>query len=120
MTARSLVAIEAARRHLEEAWRCHEHDQMGVAASEAYYAMYHVVAHAAEVRGDTAPKTHEGMEWYFFHELVQDGPLTLDDHKTHFDDAREARIRWHYRGEAPESDVSKYVEVAERLVGRFG
>jgi len=76
MTARSYDPMDAARHHLDEARRCLERNQKGVAASEAYYAMYHVVAHAAESRGDTAPKTHEGMEWYFFHELVQAGPLS--------------------------------------------
>jgi hypothetical protein len=60
------------------------------------------------------------MEWYFFHELVQAGPLTLDDHKTHFDDARAARLRWHYRGKSPEGGVSTYVSVAGELHEYYG
>jgi hypothetical protein len=93
---------------------------MGLSAAEAYYAMYHVVAVTAEERRDKIPSTHEGMEWYFFHELVQEGPLTLGDHKTHFDDAREARVRWHYKGGSPEDDVSTYVDVAGELIEYFG
>ena len=106
MTARSYDPMDAARHHLDEARRCLERNQRRIAASEAYHAMDHVVAHAAESRGDAAPKTHEGMEWYFFHELVQAGPLTLDDHKIPFDDARAVRLRWHYKGKSPEGGVS--------------
>jgi len=120
MTARSYDPMDAARHHLDEARRCLERNQRRIAASEAYHAMDHVVAHAAESRGDAAPKTHEGMEWYFFHELVQAGPLTFDDHKTHFDDARAARLRWHYRGKSPEGGVSTYVSVAGELLQYYG
>lgn len=106
--------IRAAQRHLEAARRCLERVEMGLSAAEAYYAMYHIVA-AAEERRDKIPSTHEGMEWYFFHELVQEGPLTLGDHKAHFDDARAARLRWHYKGASPEDDVSTYVDIAGEL-----
>ena len=112
--------LEAARHHLDEARRCLERNQRGVAASEAYYATYHVLAHAAEARGDTPLKTHEGMEWYFFHELVRAGPVTLDDHKTYFDDARAARLHWHYKGKSPEDGVSTYVEAADKLIAYYG
>lgn len=119
MTSRSYAPIKAAQRHLEAARRCRERAQRGLSASESYYAMYHVVSAAAEERGDNVPGTHEGMEWYFFHKLVRAGPLTLADHKTHFDDAREARLRWHYRGQEPENDVSVFVDVADELIERY-
>ena len=119
MRSRSYAAIEVAQQHLKAAQRCLERVEMRLSAAEAYYAMYHVVAAAAEEQGDKVPSTHEGMEWYFFHELVRAGPLTLADHKTHFDDAREARLRWHYKGKEPGNDVSVYVGVAEELVERY-
>lgn len=119
MTSRSYAPIEAAQRHLDAARHCLERVEMGLSAAEAYYALYHIVAAAAMKREDDVPGTHEGMEWYFFHKLVRAGPLTLADHKTHFDDAREARVRWHYRGEEPENNVSVFVDVADELIERY-
>lgn len=119
MRSGSYTPIKAAQQHLEAAQRCPERIERGLSAAEAYYAMYHVVAAAAKERGDKMPSTHEGMEWYFFHEPVRAGPLTLGDHKTHFDDAREARIRWHYKGTEPENDVLVYVDVADEMIERY-
>lgn len=109
-------AVQAAQSHLDAAKFCCEHSHEGLAVSEAYYAMYHVVrAWALQVEGE-APGTHKGIG-FFLHQLVEAGQIDAslrDD----FHDAKASRERWHYEGRSPlpTTDPSMIIQGARGLV----
>lgn len=109
-------ALDAAQRHLDAAQFCFSRDRLGLAVSEAYFSMYNATLHAAP-EGEK-PSTHRGVDYVFYWQLVRDGPLTEEDHKSHFNDAREERIRWHYEGKDPlrSTDIEGILRAAEELI----
>jgi uncharacterized protein (UPF0332 family) len=93
--------LDAAQSHQETAQFCVENDREGLAASEAYYAMYHTVCCMVDRRGIEYPSSHGGVEYHLYHTLIEAGPLSIEEHKRPFDHALESRERWHYQGKAP-------------------
>lgn len=114
--SRSPDALGTAQRHLDAARFCFSQDRLGLAVSEAYFSMYNAVLHAAP-EGEK-PSTHRGVDHFFYWTLVQDGPLSTEEHKSYFDDAREECIRWHYEGKNPlrSTDIEGIFRAAEELI----
>ena len=114
--SRSSKPLVAAQRHLEAGRSCASQSQMGLAVSEAYFSMYNAVLHAA--LEDDPPSTHQGVDHFFYWNLVQAGSLSSEKHKSYFDDARDERIRWHYEGKAPlpTTNIDGIFRAAEELI----
>ena len=117
----SSEGLIAAQRHLEAGRFCVSQNWLGLAVSEAYFSMYNAVLHAAPQ--DDSPSTHRGVDHFFYWRLVQVGSLSIEDHKSYFDDAREERIRWHYdrwhyEGKEPlqSTDIEGIFRAAEELI----
>jgi uncharacterized protein (UPF0332 family) len=103
MTSDIHQSLRAAQSHLEAAQFCYEQEQDGLAASEAYYTMYHAVrAWSLRERGE-APRSHKGMGMILYEHLV--GSDLVQWHKQQFDRAFQSRRRWHYKGLGPDPDA---------------
>lgn len=106
MTSPTYDPLDAAQAHREAAGVCFEEERPGLAASEAYYAMYHAVCCMVDRRGIEIPRSHGGVEYHLYHTLITSGPLSIEEHKRPFDHALESRERWHYEGKSPRPYVN--------------
>lgn len=111
MSSESTEALGTARTHLDAAQFCSERERQGLAASEAYYAMYHAVRAWALHEEGEAPRSHKGMGMVLYQQLLGED-LSLK-HKRQFDLAFQSRRRWHYQGLGPDPEA----EISTLIVG---
>lgn len=108
--------LNAAQSHCEAAQFCFEHEREGLAASEAYYAMYHAVRAWALREEKEVPRSHKGIGMILYHRLVGHG--LSQKHKRQFDLAFQSRRRWHYMGlgPEPEAEIPALITAAEEMI----
>lgn len=110
MSSESYSALRTARTHLNAAHFCVDGNRQGLAASEAYYTMYHAVRAWALREEGEAPRSHKGMGMILYQKLLNEG--LSQRHKRQFDLAFQSRRRWHYAGLGPDPEAEVPVLIA--------